>query len=153
MNRKVFLFTLVVSCLSVQAQEINHVQNRIYGGDSLEKRRLNFGEFDIQGKNREWNLENIKTYNKEFKTKYSEQKDTIIARELCARVVYKQTEKGQQVMAMHDYLSRVSYDMPEEWLRFPMKQGDSISGYFNSSGMYCDRLFMRRFGTYIYSRN
>ena len=148
MNRIALLFTLVMSCLSVQAQEINHVQNRIYGEDSLEQRRLNFGEFDIQGKDHVWNLEGIKTYDKEFKTKYSEQKDTIIARELCAHMVYDQTEKDQQVVAMQDYLSRVSYDMPEEWLRFPMKQGDSISGHFNSTGMYCDRLFMRRFGTY-----
>ena len=33
--------------LSASAQEINHVQNRVYGEDSLEQRRLNFGEFDI----------------------------------------------------------------------------------------------------------
>ena len=50
---------------------------------------------------------------------------------------------------MQDNLFRISYDMPEELLRFPMKQGDSISGYFNGTGLYCDLLTMRRFGTFL----
>ena len=150
----VVLMTVIVSMLAllgqpVSAQEISNVQNRIYGGDSLEQRRMDFKAFEIQGKGQTWSLEGVKALEKKYRSKYSERKDTVIGSELCSRMVYEQTEKGQQIVGMQDNLSRISYDMPETWLRFPMKQGDSISGYFSGSGLYCDRMFMRRFGTYM----
>ena len=137
-----------LACLTVSGQELNAVQNMIVGGDSLEQRRLVFEEFDIEGKDHTWSLENMKPYEKKFRSKYLERKDTVIGRELCSRMIYEQSKEGLRVVAMEDHLSRMIYDMPEEWLRFPMRQGDSINGYFNSTGIYCDRMFMRRFGNY-----
>lgn len=148
MNKIVF-FVVTVFCLPAYAQEISFEQNGIYGKDSLEQRRMDFGEFDILGKEHVWSLEGMKADKKRFKSEYYERNDTMIGRELSCRMIYNQTKEYIKVIGTQDYLSRISYDMPEEWLRFPMKQGDSICGYFNGTGLYCDRLFMRRFGAYM----
>ena len=129
-------------------QDINFVQNTIYNGDSLVQRKMNLKEFDVQGKDRTWSLKGIKADKKEYRSRFLENEGTVIGMEPCSRMTYEQTKDDLKVTATEDNLTRISYDMPEEWLHFPMKQGDSISGYFHGIGLYCGELFMRRFGTY-----
>lgn len=147
MNKIVFLI-VTVFCLPTLAQEISFEQNGICGKDSLEQRRMDFGVFDLTGKDRTWSLKGIEADKKEYRSRFLEKEGTIIGMEPCSRMTYEQTKDGLKVTATEDNLTRIRYDMPEEWLRFPMKQGDSISGYFHGIGLYCGELFMRRFGTY-----
>lgn len=147
MNKIVF-FVVTIFCLPALGQKISFEQNGIYGKDSLEQRKMEFREFDLQGKDHTWSLEGIKADKKEYRSRFLENERTVIGMEPCNRMTYEQTKDGVKVTATEDNLTRIKYDMPEEWLRFPMKQGDSISGYFHGFGLYCGELFMRRFGTY-----
>lgn len=143
-----FLLYITLTSLPGQAQEINFEQNWIVDRDSLVQRKMDLKEFDLRGKDRTWSLKGIEADKKEYRSRFLEKEGTIIGMEPCSRMTYEQTKDGLKVTATEDNLTRVRYDMPEEWLRFPMKQGDSISGYFHGFGLYCGELFMRRFGTY-----
>ncbi|MBR0439284.1 MAG: hypothetical protein IJK27_00785, partial [Bacilli bacterium] len=102
------------------------MQNTFYNRDSLVLRKMNLKEFNVQGKDHTWSLEGIKADKKEYRSRFLEEKGTIIGMEPCNRMTYEQTKDGVKVTATEDNLTRIKYDMPEEWLRFPMKQGDSI---------------------------
>ena len=143
-----FLLYITLTSLPGQAQEINFEQNWIVDRDSLVQRKMDLKEFDLRGKDRTWNLKGIEADKKEYRSRFLEKEETVIGMEPCNRMTYEQTKDGVKVTATEDNLTRIKYDMPEEWLRFPMKQGDSISGYFHGIGLYCGELLMRRFGTY-----
>ncbi len=129
MRKLVFYITFLT--LSGQAQEINFEQNWIVDGDSLVQRKMDLKEFDVQGKDRTWSLKGIEADKKEYRSRFLENEGTVIGMEPCSRMTYEQTKDGLKVTATEDNLTRINYDMPEEWLRIPMKQGDSISGYFH----------------------
>jgi len=146
---RIFILVFIsLSCLSINSQEIIFECNRIVEGDSLVQRKMDLKEFDVQGKERTWSLKGIEADKKEYRSRFLEKEGTVIGMETCSRMTYEQTKDGLKVTATEDNLTRIRYDMPEEWLRFPMKQGDSIRGYFHGIGLYCGELFMRRFGTY-----
>lgn len=147
--KKLVLFVLVFMCYQyIFGQEINFVQNYIFGGDTLEKRQMAFEEFDLQGKNHVWNLKDVKLYKKKLQSKYRERHDSIVGRELCNRVLYQQTKEDVSITGVEDKLMRISYETPEVYLRFPMKQRDSISGFFEGKGTYCEQIPVRRSGIY-----
>ena len=45
-------------------------------------------------------------------------------------------------------LYKLKYDMPERWLSFPMATSCQLNGYFSSTGHYCHRIALRKFGNY-----
>ncbi len=52
------------------------------------------------------------------------------------------------ITGYHNSLTRMEYDEGEAWLRFPMAEGDSLTGFFHGRGTYCDKLAMRAYGRY-----
>lgn len=47
-----------------------------------------------------------------------------------------------------NYLQKISYHHPEITMKYPLNLGDSLSGYFEGKGEYCDKLKLRSFGRY-----
>lgn len=47
-----------------------------------------------------------------------------------------------------NYLQKISYHHPEITMKYPLNLGDSLSGYFEGKGQYCDKLKLRSFGRY-----
>lgn len=45
-------------------------------------------------------------------------------------------------------LYKLKYDMPERWLSFPMDASCQLKGNFSSTGHYCHRIALRKFGNY-----
>ena len=142
----IILFT---SCLTISGQQLNQTQNRFRGDDATERKQVQANGFDLQGKNKVWSLEDIDLSSKTFKTEYTNTGDTLMGLERGNRTYFQQTDKGISIIGSENVQTLISYGMPETWLQFPMQQGDSVCGYFNGTGKYCDRLFMRRFGTYL----
>ena len=84
-------------------------------------RQMEFGEFDIQGKDHTWSLKDVTQYKKKLKTKYFEKKDTVIGIELLNHVRYQQSKEGVSIVRIKDRLMQIGYDVAELYLRFPMK--------------------------------
>lgn len=47
-----------------------------------------------------------------------------------------------------NYLQKINYHHPEITMKYPLNLGDSLSGYFEGEGEYCDKLKLRSFGRY-----
>ena len=142
----------IITCavaLTISGQQVNQMQNRFRGDDAMERQQVQANGFDLQGNNKVWSLENMDLSSKTFKIEYTNTGHTLMGLERGNRTYFQQTDKAISIIGSENVQTFISYDMPETWLQFPMQQGDSVCGYFNGTGKYCDRLFMHRFGTYM----
>lgn len=139
---------LSIFCLTISGQQINQPTNLYRGGDVLEKKQVIVNGFSLNGSNGVWSMENADISKKTYQTEYTTENDTIMMLERGNRTYYNIENGLVSIIGLENAQEIISYDMPETWLKFPMHQGDSISGYFNGTGKYCDHLFLRRFGTY-----
>ena len=149
MKKELLSMILLIVCLTISGQQVNQVQNRFRGDDATEKKQVKANGFDLQGKNKVWSLEDMELYSKTFKTEYTNTGDTLTGLERGNRTYFQQIDKNISIIGSENVQTLISYDMPEIWLKFPMQLGDSVCGYYNGTGKYCDRLFLRRFGTYL----
>lgn len=134
--------------LFAMAQEVGYRQNSIAGKDSLQLKRISLKGFNIKSDGEGWSLKDVGLSKKNFRIRYNDGKDTIIAQEPRARVIYRQTERGISIIGAEDNLLAIQYDQPEEWLRFPMTRKDTLSGEFSGKGIYCKQIPIQRHGTY-----
>lgn len=140
---------LSVVNLTVSGQQINQPTNCYCSGDILEKNQVTVKGFSLNGSNGVWSLEDADISKKAYSTKYTDEHDTIMMLERGNRTYYNIENSSISIIGSENAQEIISYDIPETWLKFPMHLGDSIIGYFNGTGKYCDHLFMRRFGTYM----
>ena len=149
MKKSALSIILLVSCLTISGQQINQSNNHYRSGDILGKKQVSVEDFDLNGKNCVWSLEDADIFKKSFNIEYTAETDTMTMLERGNRTYYRHENGLVSIIGSENVQTLISYDMPETWLQFPMQQGDSVCGYFNGTGKYCDRLFMRRFGTYL----
>lgn len=150
MNKIAVSIISLVSCLTISGQQINQSSNQYRSGDILEKKQVLVEGFDQNSKNGVWSFEeDTEVSNKTYYTGFTTEADTMMMQERGNRTYYRYRNGFLNIIGSENALELISYDMPETWLKFPMQVSDSICGYFNGTGKYCDRLFMRRFGTYL----
>ena len=143
------LVILLSFSLKISGQQIIHPSNHYRNGDVQEKKQVIVEGFDLSGKNGVWSLEDAEISKKTYITEYTADADTMMMLERGNRTYFHQENGLVSIIGSENPQELISYDMPETWLKFPMQKGDSIIGYFNGTGKYCDHLFMRRFGTYM----
>ena len=148
MKKLLFVIIAMAVCTTMSGQQINQSDNRYRSYDVLEKKQVSVKGFDLNSKKCVWSLEDAELSEGTYKAEYSTETDTLMAVERGDRTYYSQDRSSVSIIGSENFMERISYDMPETWLRFPMQLGDSVCGYFNGSGPYCERFFMRRFGTY-----
>ena len=73
--RTIISILLIISCLSICGQEINHMQNTFYNRDSLVLRKMNLKEFNVQGKDHTWSLKGIEADKKEYRSRFLEKRN------------------------------------------------------------------------------
>lgn len=149
MKKFIYIVLLFASCLTINGQQINQPTNHYRSGDVLEKKQVTFKGFSLNGSNGVWSMENADISKKTYQTEYTIENDTIMMLEQGCRTYDNIGNGAVSIIGSENAQEIINYDMPETWLKFPMHLGDSLSGYFNGTGKYCDHLFMRRFGTYL----
>lgn len=135
-------------CLTISGQQINQSNNRYRGDDALEKKQVEVKGFSLDDNKGIWSLEDAELSKTTYQAEYTTLTDTLMAEERGNRTYYRQDRGAVSIIGSENVQELVSYDMPETWLQFPMQRGDSVCGFFNGTGTYCEKLFMRRFGTY-----
>lgn len=148
MKKIVFLILSFTFCLNISGQQINQSNNRYRGNDVLEKKQITVKGFSLSDTKEVWSLEEAELSEESYNAEYTTETDTLMAVERGNRMYYSQNRGVVSVIGSENFMELMSYDMPETWLQFPMQVGDSVAGYFNASGSYCERFFMRRYGTY-----
>ena len=149
MKRVLYTIISFAVCLTISGQQISQSNNRYRGNDALEKRQVTVKGFSLDDTKGVWSLEDAELSKATSLAEYTTLTDTLMAEERGCRTYYRQDRGAVSIIGQESVQELVSYDMPETWLLFPMQRGDSVCGYFNGTGTYCERLFMRRFGTYM----
>ena len=134
--------------MTICGQTINQSNNCYRGSDVLEKKQIVVKGLSLNDTKGVWSLEEAELSEDTYNAEYSTETDTLMAVERGDRMYYSQERGTVSIIGSENFMERMSYDMPETWLQFPMQEGDSVCGYFNGSGPYCERFFMRRYGTY-----
>ena len=147
---KIVLFTIIsfAICLTISGQQISQSNNRYRGSDVLEKKQIVVKGFSLNDTKGVWSLEEAEISEGSYDAEYTTEADTMMAVEQGNRTYYSQDRGSVSIIGSENFMELISYDMPETWLTFPMQMGDSVCGYFNGSGPYCERFFLRRYGTY-----
>ena len=147
MKKLLFIIIAMAACTNLYGQQIDQ-SNRYRSYDVLEKKQVTAKGFDLNSKKSIWSLEDAEFSEGSYNAEYSTETDTLMAVERGDRTYYNQDRGTINIIGSENFMELISYDMPETWLQFPMQVGDSVCGYFNGSGPYCERFFMRRYGTY-----
>ena len=147
MKQLISLAIAMAACTNLYGQQIDQ-SNRYRSYDVLEKKQVTAKGFDLNSKKGIWSLEDAEFSEGSYNAEYSTETDTLMAVERGDRTYYNQDRGLVSIIGSENFMELISYDMPETWLQFPMQVGDSVCGYFNGSGPYCERFFMRRYGTY-----
>ena len=145
------IYIVIISsfvCLTISGQQINQSNNRYRGSDVLEKKQIVLKGFSLNDTKSVWSLEEAEISEGSYDAEYTNETDTMMAVEQGNRTYYSQDRGSVSIIGSENFMELISYDMPETWLTFPMQMGDSVCGYFNGSGPYCERFFLRRYGTY-----
>lgn len=146
--KEIALIILMFVCLTISGQTISPSNNRYRGSDVLEKKQIVVKGFGLNDAKGVWSLEEAELSEGSYDAEYSTETDALMAVERGNRMFYSQDRGAVSIIGSENYMELMSYDMPETWLQFPMQMGDSVCGYFNGSGPYCERFFLRRYGTY-----
>lgn len=134
--------------MTICGQTINQSNNCYRGSDVLEKKQIVVKGLSLNDTKGVWSLEEAELSEGSYDAEYTTENDTLMAVERGNRTYYSQDRGSVSIIGSENFMELISYDMPETWLTFPMQVGDSVCGYFNGSGPYCERFFMRRYGTY-----
>lgn len=149
MKKSLLIIITTVVCLNLSGQQITQQLNSYRSNEVVTKQQVWMNIDKLLENNRNvWSLEEAEISKDTYSAEYKIETDTLKAVDATDRTYYNQDRNSVNGIGSENYMEHIRYDMPETWLKFPMHVGDSVSGYFNGSGPYCERFFMRRFGTY-----
>jgi len=153
--RKVLLLVCVfLVCASAYSQNIlQAASNDLRHGDVLYKQTIEFDSGCLQHDGFVLDLNDAEFGGKKFRQSIMPVAygDTVYSLESGSRTYFLLRNDSLLRTRDENNLEYIDYDMPEAWLRFPFKKGDAVSGYFHGVGIYCDKLVMRKFGSYFTS--
>ena len=141
--KEYFVGILCLCSLCVNAQTIIDYPHQKYriGDEVVGKQLVNRSSI--------WDLEGTKVINDHHSVSYFDfEPEIITCIENDGRIYYEQNESGISIAGYENPLSKVDFTLKEKWLPFPFSVGNHTSGYFCGKGKYCDKLFIREFGTY-----
>ena len=148
----IFLLALVslhfsVNCMAQDAkvtQCLSFECNAYRSGDVMQ-----VSEIQIPSNLR--NLSEIKTIRKFAEKVCQFSLDTLTVISNGERHHYLQTANRIALVGIENPQNLINYSLPEVKMKFPFAPNDTVRGYFNGEGEYCDKLKIRQFGHYATS--
>lgn len=148
----IFLLALVslhfsVNCMAQDAkvtQWLSFECNAYRSGDVMQ-----VSEIQIPSNLR--NLSEVKTIRKFAEKVCQFSLDTLTVIANGERHHYLQTANRIALVGIENPQNLINYSLPEVKMKFPFAPNDTVRGYFNGEGEYCDKLKIRQFGHYATS--
>lgn len=130
---------------------IDKSTNMFRDGDKLTKQIIAYKEVMQQGAYAVWSIDGSPisdhTYNQQYIAPHGS--DTgMICLENATRYSYDLCADTLFLGGFENNTTKISYNLKEPYFIFPMKYGDSFSGFFHGTGVYCDKIALRSFGKY-----
>ena len=150
MKRFLSIVSFSISCISAAAQ-LSFQANVPRSGDNVVRETISLtspgpcSDFAI------WNLRDKEVGIRKHVVRHVNQKvngDSLCLYDTGSRYGLKLGKDGILVTSCENRNLDMTFDTPVNAFRFPMEYQDSLGGYFHGSGIYCDRLRTRGFGTW-----
>lgn len=151
--KQIIISLFLLACQSLSAQHIlNHEANAPHVGDRLKPLHVELPKGSFDEEQHLWDFSRMQSLEANSRQRYVMTGDS--AKQRTARIENGQRTyyniKGDSLLitGRESRLTKVLYDEPELFLRFPMQFGDSVEGYFHGRGTYCNRVALRNYGRY-----
>jgi len=116
--------------------------------DTIVKQQVEYKHPGKQGIDILWDFGKLKTVNNKYTVVYKQAGDSLLSgTEHQTRYYYNFRNDSLFLTGYENPTTKVAYDSPELLLRFPMNMGDNIEGDYKGSGIYCDKLGIKTYGT------
>ena len=146
-HKSILLLVLMTLDVCFCKAQVTHGQNMYQVNDLVERQQVNrtsIREYpDILA-----DLQNIEVIGGNNVENMEWGTDSLIAIDNAGMNKYWMKGDSLLLVGTESRLMHIDYTHPEVWLRFPLSLGDSIKGFFEGKGQYCERLFLRKIGRY-----
>ena len=151
--KQIIISLLLLACQSLSAQHIlNYEANAPHVGDRLKPLYVELSKASFDEEMHLWDFSHMQSLEANSRQRYVMTGDS--AKQRTARIENGQRTyyniKGDSLLitGRESRLTKVMYDEPELFLRFPMQVGDSVDGYYHGRGTYCNRVALHNYGHY-----
>lgn len=152
MKNPILLLMLFYSSLCCAQTKLHGELNKYRVDDKLVKIRILYKDCGRNGSNVLWNLGEVDEIDRHYELRYTSDNgfgdSCIVGIENNTMYYYNVSDSSIVMTGFENNTTKITYDVPEVVMSFPMSYGDSISGYFHGTGTYCDKVAMRSFGNY-----
>lgn len=137
--------------LSLCSQAVTH-GNSLRAYDELTVQELDRADLSAGGYGVVWSLCGIESVNDGYPIRLEPVADApegaVSQVELGTRCALQLISDTLYIAGMENRDTRITYDDREACMYYPMHYGDSIEGYFQGHGVYCDELKLHVYGRY-----
>jgi hypothetical protein len=148
-TKGVFLFILLVISSGLSAQHsLQSGLNFPRPDDEITKQQVEYKQPGQSGENVVWNFGQLISVADGYTLDYFSVGDTaVVGIEHHTRYYYSLDGDSLLCHGYENSTTQMINERAEVLLRFPVQYGDSIFGYYNGNGAYCDRLAIGAMGT------
>ena len=144
------IYALLLATTTVSAQNTAGL-HQLRANDQVKKQIVELTTPLETGQDVVWDLSGLEDMEVFHNVNYSEvtgNEDLIAATESSTRFYYRQTADSLLRTGYENNLTRVDYDRPQLLLHTPLVYGERMEGLFHGTATYCERLYLRLFGSY-----
>lgn len=144
----IFFSLWVTSGLLAAQEQIRADLNMFRANDTIVKQQVEYKHPGRQGTDILWDFGRLKTVDNKYTVVYEQADDSLFSgTEHQTRYYYDFRNDSLFLAGYENPTTKVRYGSPELLLRFPLKLGDKAEGYYQGSGIYCDKLDIKTYGT------
>lgn len=153
--KQIIISLLLLTCQSLpaSAQSILSLEgNAPHIGNILKPLHVGLPNDVFDEEQHLWDFSRMQSLEKNSRQRYIALGDSTGRRTACIedglRTYYKIKGDSLLITGRESSLTKIAYDEPELFLRFPMQLGDSVAGSFHGRGTYCNRIALHHYGHY-----
>ena len=146
----IILWGIFPQLLAAQTKDAVAVHS-FRAGDVLNRVAVSLPGNDLEGENGVWDLQCMDLLDNYCVTVFDGVEAApwiVTGYEKFSSRQYLMDGECVSLLGRYSHTSRMTYDIPEQIMHFPMNVGDSIQGIFGGTGSYSDKLYVREYGSY-----
>lgn len=150
MKNVMVLIGCILLCTTTLAQNMSG-SYQLRADDQIKRQLVTLATIGAEGQNQVWDVSDMDVSEEDYVVEYSEviERDSLVAgTEDATRYYYGSDDHSLLLWGYENNLTHVDYDHPELQLQIPLVYGDCQEGLYHGKATYCERLFMRLFGSY-----
>ena len=145
------LLTIILAVATLHGHAQNAVGNFLpRTNDEVKRQQVAYVAANEGAEDTVWDFTQLECSGREYTACYAEEEayeGLIVGTEFNTRHYYQCAGDSLLLCGYENNLTKVSYDRPELLLHLPLTYGERQETLFHGTACYCERLFLRLFGT------